>query len=165
MRLKTLISGEASRRIATSRLLQSLAKMMALLLFLCIACGYGHPEAIGVIPIWGILLWVAVPSGKARVLTALGLGLTALGWEAATLLWGYFARGLEGTHFSQDRGQCEVLMRGSENLSTALILAGVMLLTWADCLKAAKPKLGQEASSETSPDQNQVWPPAPKRPQ
>jgi hypothetical protein len=116
MRPKTLMAGEASGRIPTSRLLQSLAKMMAFLLFLCIACAFGHPEAVCVISIWGIWLWVAVPNRKTRVLTALGLGLTALVWLAATLLWSYFAKGLEGTHFNQDRGYWEVLMRASENL-------------------------------------------------
>jgi hypothetical protein len=164
MHLKTLGSGEASGKIATSRLLQSLAKMMALLLFLYTACDYGYPVAVCVVPIWGIWLWVAAPSRKARVLSALGLGLTALGWWAATLLWSHFARGLEGTHFSQDRGYWIVLMRASENLSTILVLAGIMLLAWADCLRPNKPQPALETSSEALPDQSHVWPPAPKRP-
>lgn len=140
-------------------------KMVAALVILYFSGAYRFPVILFVIAGWGAWLWIVVPGWKGRLLTTLGLGLTALSWWFVTSLCQYFGRKVEGSHFSEEGFYWSGLAVMAGNLSSGLVIAGILLLTYVDYRRVPKQQQASELSNEVQTEQSHVWPPPPKQPQ
>ena len=146
------------------RLFQCGVRLLAVLVCFYFAVIYSYTAFVYVIPLWCAWLLFVIPKWKGRLLVASGFGLIALSWWLGAVLWAYFATRIEGSHFREDGEYWVGLSASSDHLGKALMVAGILLLTWADYRRPIKAKPGQGLPTEVIVNESGIWPPTPKKP-
>lgn len=147
------------------RPLTSGSKLLVGLASLHLSSYLGFPIILYICLGWCGWLWFVVPGWRSHLLATLGLGLTALSWWVGTSLWQYFARKVEGSHFSAEGTYWAGLATLTGQVGLGLSVAGILLLAYVDYQRVPKlkPKPNPDLSTEAEAEQSHVWPPAPKQ--